>query len=310
MFTILRGFMKQLWVKKHAPKTVSDVVYADDDMKRDFLSYSKNKEFPHLMLSGHPGTGKSSTSNALVNDCQIDPMDVLRINCSKDKIEAMRDKVASFAQTMPIGRFKVVQLEEFDRLSHDAQGLLNAVIEDYSDTCRFIATCNYPNKILPALHSRFTKYSFGKPDRDQLLLKAAEVLEAEKVEFDVDTLDNIVTAGYPDLRKIIGMLEVGSRDGVLKSGFDSGIKDWKLDLLPFLVKGDISGARKLVCSSASQDELVDVFRFLYENSAKFKKQDEAIVVIAEYMYKHAFAADPELNIAAMFIALQMAENGN
>lgn len=298
--------MKSVWVKKHAPKSISDIVFANDKMRKEFQIFSSDKEFPNLLLCGHPGTGKSSISNALVHDCGIDAMDHLRINCSNKKIEAMRDEVANFARTMPLGKFKVVQLEEFDRLSPDAQGLLNAVIEDSSDTCRFIATCNYPNKILPALHSRLTRYNFAAPNKDEVLIRTAEILEKEGVSFDIDDLEQVVAAGYPDIRKIICLLEVGSKTKQLIIGSDNGgVSDWKLDLLPLIEAGNISACRKLVCESADSDELVDVYRFLYDNLHRCKKikQDEAVVLIAQYQYQHAFVSDPELQVAALFVEL-------
>ena len=200
----------------------------------------------------------------------------------------------------------MVRLEEIDGLSHDAQKLLRALIEDTSASCRFIATCNYANLLLVPLRSRFQEFQFIAPSREDVLVLMAEILETEKVEFNIDDLEKTVAAAYPDIRKTIHLLESNSMGGRLIIDGGGAAHDWKLELLPLIEAGDIRGCRTLVCSTAAQSELVDVFRFLYQNVHRIKvlkQQDEAIVVIAEYMYRHGFCSDPELNVAALFIEI-------
>ncbi len=296
--------MKKLWVEKHRPKSINDVIFADERIKKIFNNYVDEKMFPNLLLQGVQGTGKSSISKALINDIGINKLDVLRICCSDEKIDAMRDKVKTFSNTMAVGLFKVVQLEEFDYLSQDAQALLRSQIEDTSDNCRFIATCNYVTKIIPPLRSRFQEFSFSAPNKDECIIRAAEILELEDIAFDVEDLEKIVAAGYPDMRRVIQLLEASSKNGELALVTDGSISDWKLQLLPLIESGDINGCRKLVCSSASKEELIDVYRFLFDNLHRSKKLqnviDDVIVLIAQYQYQHYFVADPELQIAALF----------
>lgn len=298
--------MKKLWIESHRPKSIENIIFADKRIKRVFQSYVENQEIPNLLLFGVQGTGKTSISKALIRDLNIDRNDVIRINCSDEKIDAMRDKVKAFSNTMAHGKFKVVQLEEFDYLGHEAQALLRAQIEDSSDNCRFIATCNYINKITPPLRSRFQEFSFSAPDRDAALIRAAEILELENIDFDINDLDLIVSAGYPDMRKIIQLLEAGSKDGKLSLALDGKVSDWKLQLLPLLEAGNIAASRKVVCESASKEELIDVYRFLYNNiptMPAFKKNaDQIIVLIAQYQFQHSFVElqDAELQIAALF----------
>ena len=298
--------MKKLWIEQYRPQHVSDVIVPNERDRFKFDSFVSNGEFPNLLLSGGPGTGKSSMSLALIKSIGIDRSDVLKINCSDEKIEAMRDKVKNFAMTMSIGKFKVVRLEELDGIGGDAQKLLRDLIETTSGSCRFIATCNYLNRVLPELRSRFQEFAFLAPSRDEVTIKSAEILEAEGVTFDIDDLEKTVAAGYPDFRKIIQLLESNSMGGKLVIDGGGAAHDWKLELLPLLEAGDLKGCRKLVCESATQGELVDVYRFLYNNlhrCKKLKKQDEAIVLIAQYQYQHGFVNDPELQIAALFIEL-------
>lgn len=298
--------MKQIWCEKYRPRTVAEVIVKSERDREKFASYVADGSFPNLLLYGGPGTGKSSMSLALIKTLGLDRSDVLKVNCSDEKIEALRDKVKNFAVTMPIGKFKVVRLEELDGIGVDAQRLLRDLMETTSGTCRFIATCNYLHLITPPLRSRFQEYEFVAPSRTDVLVKSAEVLEAEGVAFDLDDLEKVVAAGYPDFRKIIQLLESSSIGGQLKLDGGEAAADWKLQLLPLLEAGDLKACRKLVCETATREELILVYRFLYDNlhrCKQLKKQDEAVVLIAQYQFQHAHVYDPELQIAALFIEL-------
>jgi len=301
--------VSKIWVEKYRPKHVKDVIVKDDRDRAAFDHYVSTGEIPNLLLSGGPGTGKTSMSLALVRDLEVDPSDVLKINCSDEKIDAMRDKVKNFANTMAMGKFKVVRLEEFDYLGHDAQALLRDLIESTERNCRYIATCNYINKITPALRSRFQDYTFANPSVTEVAIKVADILDAEKVKFEIEDLDKLITAGMPDFRRIIQLAQKNSIGGRLVLDGGGATHDWKLELLPMIEAGNISACRKLVCETAGKEELVDVFRFMYQNIHRAKKlnQDEAVVIIAKYQFQHAFVQlmDPELNIAAMFAELSL-----
>lgn len=296
-----------LWVEKYRPKTIDEVIFQDNRQRQQFVNFVSSGDIPNLLLTGIQGTGKTSVSKAIINDLKIDSADVLRINCSDEKIDAMRDKVRNFAMTFPIGKFKVVQLEEFDYLSLDGQALLRNLIEESANNCRFIATCNYINKIMPALRSRFQEFTFKAPDQDKVALRMADILDKQNISYDAEDLLDYVAVGYPDIRKIIQLLQQNSNNGVLvsPSGEAAKASDWKFGLLDLIVKGDFKAARTLVCESTTREEHEDVFRFLYENIEKcaIKDKDQAIVVIAEYLYRHSIVADTEINIAAMFIEL-------
>lgn len=297
-----------LWVERYRPKTISDVIFQDEKQADFFSNIVSSGDLPNLLLHGVQGTGKSTISKALINDLNIDEADVLRLKCSDEKIDALRDKASGFAMTYALGKFKVIQLEEFDYLSLDAQALLRSLIEDSSENCRYIATCNYVNKVIPPLRSRFQEVGFRAPDQDQITLRMADMLDKESVDYDPVELINYVAVGYPDIRKIIQLLQQNTINKKLHAAKDATAAeaDWKFDLLEFLKQGNFAGARKLVCSSATREEHEDVFRFLYQNIDKMKvsNKDQAIVTIAEYLYKHSIVADTEINLAAMFVELQ------
>lgn len=299
--------MKKLWAEAYRPASIKDVIFASSTERDIFSRFVAEGEIPSLLLVGHQGTGKTSVSQALMHDLKVDPSDVMKINCSKDHIDAIRSKVESFAYTMPMGKFKIVRLEEMDYLSLPAQGALRTLMEEVQDSCRFIGTANYANKIMPALQDRFQIFQFNAPNRDDVVIRAADILDKEGVEYDVDDLLKVVEAGYPSVRRVVTLLEQSSKTGKLVIAGAESVSDWKLQLLPLLEAGDFTGARKLVCASATREELQDVYSYLYRNvhrSKKLeKKWDEAVVLIAEYQRWHMGVADLELHIAALFIEL-------
>jgi len=296
-----------IWVERYRPKTIKDVIFQDARQQKTFESFVEEGNIPHLLLSGIQGTGKTTISKALISDLGIDRSDRLRVNCSDEKIEALRNKVSAFAMTMPMGKFKVVQLEEFDYLSLDGQALLRSLIEESSSNCRFIATCNYVNKIIPPLKSRFQEFYFRSPDKEKIALRMVDILETEKVEYDAMDLLTYIDVGYPDIRKTIQLLQQNVSGGKLLSPKEasSDASDWKFGLLDAISTGDFKTARKLVCETATREEHEDVFRFLYENIDKMKISDKesAILTIADFLYKHTIVADTEINLAALMISL-------
>ena len=297
--------IKQLWVRKHAPKSLSEVVFQNETQKRKFMKYLSDGEFPHLLLSGVQGSGKSTISNALVNDFNIDKMDVMRLNASKENsVDTMREKISNFVQTYASSKFKVVQLEEMDGLSHAAQAALRVIMEDYSDYVRFIGTCNYANKIIPALKSRMTHYEFKAPSFEDTAVLVATILVTEGVDFEPPLLEKYIAASYPDIRALINAVQDNSEGGKLTEPESVNGNDYKFQILDLLEASDIRGIRKLICENVGREEYEEVYRFMYENIHKCKGFDAetceaAIVLIAEYLYRHAVMADPEINCAAL-----------
>jgi DNA polymerase III delta prime subunit len=296
-----------MWAIKYRPKTIKDVIFQDDNQKKKFNNFVAAGDIPNLFLSGIRGTGKSSIAGALVKDLGVHPADVKKINCSKDKVDAMRDLVDNFIWTIPLGKFKVARLEEFDYMSAEGQALLRTPLEDASKNCRFIITCNYENRVLPEVKDRFQRFYFKSPSKEEIAVRMTEILEAEKIDFDVEHLLTYIDVGYPSIRQITQLLQQNSVNGVLESPTTTSVieTDWRFGLLDYIAGGDFKSARKLVCDSTTREEHEEIFTFLYKNidKLKVKNKDAAVVTIAQYARSHALVADTEINLAAMFIEL-------
>ncbi len=301
--------MKELWVEKYRPKDVDGYVFRDEHQKKQVQQWIKDGTIPHLLFSGNAGIGKTTLAKILLNQLGINDLDVLEINASRtNSVEDVRDKIVNFVQMIPFGAFKVVLLDEADYLSPNAQAALRGVMEEYHTTSRFILTCNYPNRIIPALHSRCQGFHIERIDQTEFTARVAEILIAEEVTPDIDTLDTYVKATYPDLRKCINMVQMNSVSGQLlpPEKSDAGESDWKLEMTELFKAGQITKARKLVCSQARPEEIEDVYKWLYDNIDLFgdeEKQESAILIIKQGLVDHTLVADPEINLAATMIRL-------
>ena len=305
--------MKELWVEKYRPKDVDGYVFRDEHQKRQVQQWIKDGTIPHLLFSGNAGIGKTTLAKILLAQLEVNDLDILEINASRtNSVEDVRDKVVNFVQMIPFGGFKVVLLDEADYLSPNAQAALRGVMEEYHTTSRFILTCNYPNRIIPALHSRCQGFHIAKIDQTEFTARVAEILLAEGVTPNLDILDTYVKATYPDLRKCINMVQMNSVDGKLvePQKSDTGDADYKLEMVELFKKGEISKARKLVCSQARPDEIEDIYKWLYDNIDLFgdeAKQESAILIIKQGLVDHTLVADPEINLAATLIRLSRME---
>jgi replication factor C small subunit len=301
--------MKQLWVEKYRPKTVSEYVWRDEHQRKQVETWIKEKSIPHLLLSGTPGIGKTTMAKMLITEIGIDDYDVLEINASRERgIDEVRERITNFVSMIPFGPFKVVLLDEADRLTPHAQDAMKGVMEEYSNHSRFILTCNNHTMIVPALHSRCQHFHFTKIDQTEFTARAATILVEESIEFDLDTLDIFIKATYPDLRKCINLMQQNCIDGKLSNpeSSDSGVPEWKFEMIDLFKEGKITEARKFLCGKAQAHEMLDIYTWLYDNTEVFgdeKTQEQAILVIKQGMVDHPLCIDPEINLSATLVKL-------
>jgi replication factor C small subunit len=301
--------MKDLWVEKYRPKDLSGYVFRDDHQRKQIETWIKDQSIPHLIFSGSAGIGKTTLAKILVHQLGIEDYDVLEINASRtNSVDDVRDKITNFVQMIPFGPFKVVLLDEADYLSPNAQAALRGVMEEYHATSRFILTCNYPNRIIPAIHSRCQGFHVERTDQTEFTARVATILVEENVEFDLETLDSYVKVTYPDLRKCINMVQQNVNEDKLNAPNkgDAGEADWKFDMVSLFQAGKINEARKMLCGKLRAEEMEEVYRWLYDNLSIFgeeAKQDSAILIIKQGLVDHTICVDSEVNLAATLVKL-------
>jgi DNA polymerase III delta prime subunit len=302
-----------LWVEKYRPNKVSDYVFVDDNQRKQVENWIKEGTIPHLLLSGDPGTGKTTLAKVLIHELGVDAFDVLEINASRENgIDNMRERINGFVQTMPFGKFKVVLLDEADYLTQAAQAALRNDMEAYADTVRYILTCNYEHKIIPALReSRCYKFHIAKPDMTDFTARAATVLLTENVEFDLDDLDTYVRACYPDLRKCLNQLQQNSTTGNLNKpqSTGSGEDELLMAATELFKSGKILEGRQQLMQYISlyPTRIEDTYKWMYDNldlwGSSQEKKDASIIVIRNGLANLPLVGIPEISMAATLVEL-------
>ena len=303
-----------LWVEKYRPKTIEDCILPEDT-KQTFQSFLRQGEISNLLLSGTAGTGKTTVARAL---CEELKCDYLIINGSDEgrQIDTLRTKIKNFASTVSLtedANHKVIIVDEADYMNADSvQPALRNFIETFYKNCRFIFTCNFKNKIIPALHSRCTVVDFKivngqkKKCADLMLGRLENVLKEEKIEYDKKVLAELIIKHFPDFRRTINELQRYSVRDKIDSGILFTLSEVNnKELVATLKEKRFNDMRKWVIQNIDK-EPTSMFRNLYEilwKSLDPKSIPQAVLVIAGYQYKAAFVADQEINLLACMTEL-------
>jgi DNA polymerase III delta prime subunit len=298
-----------LWVEKYRPKTIDDCILSQD-IKETFKEFLNQKEIPNLLLSGTAGTGKTTVARAL---CEQLGSDYIIINGSDEgrQIDTLRTKIKNFASTVSLtedANHKVVIIDEADYMNADSvQPALRNFIETFYNNCRFIFTCNYKNKIIPALHSRCTVVDFTIKNGQKvktataLLERLSNVLKDENIEFDKKVLAELIQKYYPDFRRTINELQRYSVRGKIDSGILYSLSEANnKELVKLLKEKKFTDMRKWVVQNIDKEPQA-LFRGIYDTlyeSLDAKSVPQSVLIIAGYQYKAAFVADQEINMVA------------
>ena len=288
-----------LWVERYRPQDLSTYV-GNEHLKSKVERFLNDGNIPHLLLYGRAGGGKTTLAKIIVNNTECD---YLYINASDERnIDLVRDKLKTFASSVGFKPMKVVILDEADYLNvNSAQPALRNLMETFSAHCRFILTCNYVEKIIDPIQSRCQTYKIIPPSKKEVAVHAKNILEKENISFDLDDLALVVTAGYPDLRKVINELQRMSIDGKLSIDKDGMIhNEFKLQFLDAIRNGESIGTIRKMIADSNFTEYTELYRLLYDEVESFgvEKMPEIIADISKGSYQDVLVVDKEINFIA------------
>jgi len=295
-----------LWVEKYRPQTVADTVLPKP-LKQSFTKILETGEIPNLLFTGTAGVGKTTVAKALCNELGLD---YLLINGSEEgNIDTLRTKIKHFASTVSLqGGYKVVILDEADYLNpQSTQPALRGFIEEFSNNCRFIMTCNFKNRIIEPLHSRCSvvEFNIAKKDMPQLcgsfLARCGTILKTEGVEFEEPVLAELIMKHMPDWRRVLNELQRYSVAGQIDSGILVSLSEASMaDLMEHLKLKNFKLMRQWTADNIDQEPAA-LFRKIYDNMYEYVEPQsipQLVLILADYQFKNSFVADHELNMVA------------
>ena len=300
-----------LWVEQYRPKTIDDCILPDS-LKSLFSAFIKKGEISNMLFSGTAGIGKTTVAKAL---CEQMNCDWIMINGSEEGgIDVLRNKIKNFASTVSLsGGKKVVILDEADYLNpQSTQPALRGFVEEFHKNCRFILTCNFKNRIIEPLHSRFSNIEFKVNPKDKpklasrLFERAVYILKEQNIDYEDKVLVELITKHFPDFRKLINELQRYSVSGSIDAGILVNVSDENLKtLVTHLKNKEFGDMRKWVVNNLDNDP-VKIFRKIYDTlytNLEPSTIPHAVLIIADYQYKSAFVADQEINLVACLTEL-------
>ena len=297
-----------IWVEKYRPKTIDDCILPQS-IKNTFKDFVKSGQIPNMLLSGPPGIGKTTVAKALCHELGVD---YYVINGSDEGrfLDTVRNNAKNFASTVSLSsdaKHKIIIIDEADNTGNDVQLLLRAFIEEFSNNCRFIFTCNYKNKIIEPLHSRCSVIDFGIKGQEKaevantFFKRLNIILEKEGCDADKKVLAELINKHFPDWRRVLNECQRYSISGKIDSGILVHFSEVKVnDLLKNLKEKNFPEVRKWVVDNLDNDPSV-LLRHVYDalfDALENPSVAAAVLIIARYQYQIAFVSDQEINLLA------------
>lgn len=296
-----------LWIEKFRPKNLDEYV-GSEAIKQRFNAFIEKGEIPHLLFHGKAGTGKTTMAKILVNNIDCDD---IYINASDERgIDIIRNKIKNFASTVGFSKWKVVVLDEADYLTPESQAALRNMMETFADRTRFILTCNYPEKVIPAIQSRCQTFKIEPPSMKDIAIRCAQILKDEGISFDPHDLKTIIETNHPDIRKVMGDLQsnvVGDRLELSRDLLNSNDLENKIiDILKsdMSKKDKFTTIRQMMLDSGTND-YTNLYSLLYKRIDEYGKGNIApiIISISESDSKSVMAVDKEITAMACLIQI-------
>ena len=295
-----------LWTEIYRPRVIDDCILPVE-LKKTFKKFVSDRVIPNLLLSGTSGTGKTTVARAMLDELGCDS---IIINGSMNgNIDTLRNDIRNFAGTMSMfGGRKYVILDEADYLNpNSTQPALRNFMEEFSNNCGFILTCNFKNRIIAPLHSRCSVVEFKIPSKEkaplamEFLSRACYVLEKQNVTFDKKVVAELIMKFFPDWRRVLNEMQRYGASGSIDSGILSQVADVDIkDLVRGMREKDFASMRKWVGINSSMD-VNTLFRKLYDAAYDIVENNTVpnlVLILADYQYKSAFVVDQEINTAA------------
>jgi DNA polymerase III delta prime subunit len=293
-----------LWVEKYRPHKLDDCILPDDQLKT-FREFVATGEIPNMLLCGSAGVGKTTIARAICEELECD---YIIINGSEESgIDVLRTKIREFASSVSFGgKTKVVILDEADYLNpNSTQPALRAFIEEFANNCRFIFTCNFKNRIIAPLHSRTAviEFKLTKADRPKMagrfMKRLTDILVTENVAFDEKVVAEVLKKHFPDYRRVLNELQRYSVSGTIDEGILVNVQEVNMkELVSSLKSKDFKKMRNWVVDNIDNDPNL-IFRKIYDTILdEVKYPSQLVLLLADYQYKAAFAANPEINLVA------------
>ena len=300
-----------LWVEKYRPTTINDCILPDD-LKKTFGIFVQDKDIPNMILSGGPGVGKTTVAKAMLDEIGATYM---MINGSEESgIDILRTKIKNFASTVSLeGGRKYLIIDEADYLNpQSTQPALRGFMEEFHKNCGFIFTCNYKNRLIPALQSRCSVVDFIIPNEQKPKLAArffarvGEILNSENIEFEPKAVAELMNKFFPDWRRVLNELQRYSAAGKIDAGILVNISESNInELMQSLKDKEFTNVRKWIVNNLDNDP-VRIFRRIYDSlydNLDGSTIPHAVVILADYQYKSAFVSDQEINLLACMTEL-------